>query len=264
MKDQVVVITGASSGIGAALAAVVGARGGKPVLAARREAELGAAAGAAGPDALAVPADVTRRADVQRVLDAAVARFGHVDAWVNNAGRGISRLVTQLTDEDVREMMEANLLSALYGMQVAVAHFRARGRGHLVNVSTMLARVPFAPIRSAYAASKAALNVLTASLRGELRAAHPDIHVSSVHPGVVATDFGLRALHGGPDSRVLPNAQPVEEVAAAIADVIEHPRADVYTRPGARETVAGYYAADDMGAAEARFGPPPPGARGRG
>ena len=96
------------------------------------------------------------------------------------------------------------------------------------------------------------MNALTASLRMELRAKYPGIVVSTVSPGVVATDFGKNALHGGMDSRALPGAQPAEEVAAVIADVIEHPRADVYTRPGAREMVAAYFAAEDMGAAEAQ------------
>jgi len=83
--------------------------------------------------------------------------------------------------------------------------------------------------------------------------------VTCILPGVVATDFGTHALHGGPDSRQLPMAQPVEEVAAVIADAIEHPRADVYTRPEYRNVVAGY-AAEDLGEVESRppFAPPPP------
>jgi NADP-dependent 3-hydroxy acid dehydrogenase YdfG len=261
MQDRVVVITGASAGIGAALAEIVGAQGGRPVLIARREKELGEVAARAGKEALAVVADVTKRADVQRALDAALARFGQIDAWVNNAGRGISRPVSELGDDDLDEMILVNVKSALYGMQAVLPHFRARGRGHIINVSSMLGRVPFAPIRSAYAASKHALNALTANLRMELRAAHPGITVSSVHPGVVATEFGLNARHGGPDSRALPGAQSAAEVAAVIADVIVHPRADAYTRPGARELVAAYYAAEDMAEAEGRppfMAPPRP------
>ena len=77
--------------------------------------------------------------------------------------------------------------------------------------------------------------------------------MSTVSPGVVQTGFGLAARHGGVDSRVLPGAQSAEEVAKVIADVIENPRADVYTRPGAREMIASYFAAEDMAAAEAGF-----------
>lgn len=170
--------------------------------------------------------------------------------WVNNAGRGISRMVSELTDEDFDEMMQVNVKSVLYGMQAALPHFRTRGQGHIINVSSMLGRVPFAPIRSAYSASKHAMNALTANLRMELRAQGSGIHVSCVHPGVVATEFGLNARHGGMDSRSFPGAQTQEEVAAIIAGVIEKPRADVYTRPGAEQVVVAYYAAADMGEAE--------------
>ena len=258
MNDRVIVITGASSGIGAALAALVGARGARPDLVARRPEALAEAAGRAGPHALAVVADVPRRADVVRAFDAALERFGRVDVWINNAGRGISRLVSELDDDDLDEMFAVNVKSAIYGVQAVLPHLRARGDGHIINVSSMLGRVPFAPVRSAYSAAKHALNALTANLRMELAASHPGIHVTCVMPGVVATEFGVNALHGGPDSRALPGAQPVDEVAAVIADVIERPRADVYTRPAFREQVLAYYGADDMAAAEARMAMPPP------
>lgn len=250
MRDKVVVITGASGGIGAALAERIGASGGKPVLAARRDRELNEAAGRSGPEAIAVVADVTRREDVKRILDRALARHGHVDAWVNNAGRGITRTVSQLTDDDFDEMMLVNVKSALYGIQTVLPHFKERGRGHIVNVSSMLGRIPYVPWRSAYSAAKHALNGLTASLRLELRADFPDIHVSLVSPGVVSTEFGLHAMHGGVDSRTLPMTQPVEEVAQVIADLIDHPRADVYTRPGYQQQVVSYLGAEDLGAAE--------------
>jgi NAD(P)-dependent dehydrogenase (short-subunit alcohol dehydrogenase family) len=252
MKDRVVVITGASGGIGAALAARIARAGARPVLAARRERELEEARARCGPGALAVTADVTRRADVQRVLDAAIERHDHVDVWVNNAGRGISKLVSELTDADLDEMIDVNLRSALHGMQVALTHFKPRGRGHIINVSSMLSRIPYVPWRSAYTAAKHALNALTASLRLELQAEYPGIHVSTVLPGVVATEFGVRALGGGPDSRTLPGAQPVDEVAEVIAELIEHPRAEAYTRLGFRQQVVDYFAAEDMADAESR------------
>jgi len=248
MEKKVVVITGASAGIGAALAELVGRKGGRPVLAARREPELRQVAARSGPEALPVVADVTRREDVQRVLDAALARFGQVDVWVNNAGRGITRLVSELTDEDIDEMMRVNVKSALYGMQAVLPHFQSRGSGHLINVSSMLGRVPSVPFRSAYNAAKHALNALTANLRMELSEQHPGIHVSTVMPGPVATDFGFNALGGGPDSRRIPFAQTAEEVAAVIAELVEHPRADVYTRPEFHQEVLAYYASEELGA----------------
>jgi NAD(P)-dependent dehydrogenase (short-subunit alcohol dehydrogenase family) len=256
MSDRVVVITGASGGIGAALAERLARDGASLVLAARREAELRAVAARCGDRAMVVVADVTRREDVRRVLDAAIARFGHVDVWVNNAGRGITRPVSQLTDEDLDDMLRVNLKSALYGMQAVLPHFQARGRGHIVNLSSMLGRVPNVHVRSAYNAAKHALNALTANLRMELRESYPAIHVSTVSPGVVATEFGVHALHGGRDSRQIPFAQPVAEVADVIADLIEHPRADVYTRPDYQKRVVAYFGADDMASAEAEMMPP--------
>jgi NADP-dependent 3-hydroxy acid dehydrogenase YdfG len=254
MNDKVIVITGASSGIGERLAETVAARGARVVLAARRSDELSAIADRIGERALAVVTDVTRRNEVERLRDQALARFGQIDVWVGNAGRGITRSVTQLTDADFDDMMATNVKSVLYGIQAAVPHFRERRRGHLITVSSMLGRIAMTPIRSAYSAAKAAVNSLMSSLRLELRTEYPDIHVSTVLPGVVATPFGTSALHGGPDSRVLPNAQPVDEVARAIADLIEHPRAELYTRPELATLAARYFGADDVAAIEA--GPP--------
>jgi NAD(P)-dependent dehydrogenase (short-subunit alcohol dehydrogenase family) len=257
MEGRTIVITGASGGIGAALARRAAAAGAQVVLAARRAPELNAVAAACGSGAFPLVTDVTRRGEVERLLDAAVARFGHVDAWVNNAGRGITKPVSQLTDDEFDEMMRVNVKSALYGMQAVLPHFQTRGRGHIVNVSSMLGRVPFASWRSAYNASKHALNALTASLRIELRERWPEIHVTTVSPGVVATEFGVHALGDGADSPTLPNAQPVDEVADVILEVLRHPRADVYTRAGLRERVVAYFSADDMGAFEAGFAPAP-------
>jgi short-subunit dehydrogenase len=250
MNDKIVVITGASSGIGAELAKIVGARGGRPVLVARREAELKTVAAESGAHARFAVADVTRRADVERVVRETLEREGRIDVWVNNAGRGMSKLASALTDEDLDEMMLVNVKSVLYGMQAVLPHFQSRHEGHIINVSSLLGRVPLAPFRSAYCAAKHALNSLTADLRLELRSAYPNIHVSIVSPGVVATDFGNKAIGGGPDSRSLPNAQSPVEVAEVIADVIEKPRADVYTRPMYKSLIAAYYSADDVAAVE--------------
>jgi NAD(P)-dependent dehydrogenase (short-subunit alcohol dehydrogenase family) len=254
LSQKVVVITGASGGIGAALAELVGARGGRPVLAARRVAALEAVAARSGPEALAIPTDVTRPTEVQALCAAARARFGHIDVWVNNAGRGITRPVTQLTDEDFDEMMLVNVKSALYGMRAVLPHFQERGQGHLINVSSLLGRLPYVSVRSAYSAAKHALNALTANLRMDLRATYPGIQVSTVHPGPVATEFGLNALGGGADSRALPYAQPAAEVAEVIADLIVTPRPDAYTRPAYRDQVTRYFAAEDVSEIE---GQPP-------
>jgi short-subunit dehydrogenase len=140
-------------------------------------------------------------------------------------------------------MIQVNVKTALYGMQEILPHFRARGRGHVINISSMLGRIPFAPFRSAYSASKHFLNALTANFRTEVQATHPDIQFTLVSPGVVRTEFGANAVHGGPDSRTLPNSQGAEEVAEVIAGVIASRRPDVYTRAGAQALVAQHFAA---------------------
>jgi NADP-dependent 3-hydroxy acid dehydrogenase YdfG len=237
--DEVVVVTGASAGIGAALARELAGRGARLVLAARRRDRLLEVARAAG-GAEAVVADVTRRTDVLRLRDAALARFGRIDAWVNNAGRGMTRHVDALDDDDLDQMIRDNVKSALYGMQAALGPMKERGRGTIVNVSSMLGRVPFATMRAAYSAAKAALDSLAESLRMDLARSHPGIRVVTVFPGVVATEFGNNAVFGGPDSRSLPGAQAVEDVARIVADGIRGGAVDVYTRADGLESVVGY------------------------
>ncbi len=243
MRDKIVVITGASSGIGAVLAEELARRGASVVLVARREEALRAVAARCGQNAHVIVADVTHRDQVKRVVDETIRRAGRIDVWVNNAGQGITRQVSELTDEDIDQMMTVNVKSALYGMQEVLPHFKARGSGQIINVSSMLGRIPYVVIRSAYNGAKHFLNAITANFREELSATHPGIHVTLVSPGVVRTDFGLNARHGGADSRQLPNSQSAEEVAAVIADVIERPRPDVYTRAGWHQRVVDYYQA---------------------
>lgn len=241
MAEKVVVITGASGGIGAALAVLLAARGDAVVLVARREDALRAVAARCGARALPLVADATRRDDLRRVVGEAIATFGRIDVWVNNVGRGITRAPSQLTDEDVEDMMRVNVLSALYGMQEVLPHFKERGTGQVINISSMLGRVPHAIMRSAYNGCKHFLNALTANFRTEVQQTHPGIQISLVSPGVVRTDFGRNAVHGGPDSRQLPDSQGPEEVAAVIAGVLDSRLPDVYTRPGAGDRVVSYY-----------------------
>ena len=161
--------------------------------------------------------------------------------WVNNVGQGITRVPSELTDDAIDDIMRVNIKSALYGMQEILPHFKSRGKGQIINISSMLGRVPFAVYRSAYIGAKHFLNALTATFRMELAEEYPGIVVSLVSPGVVRTDFGRNAMHGGPDSRELPYSQSAEEVAQVIADVIDTGRADVYTRDGSRARVMEYY-----------------------
>jgi NADP-dependent 3-hydroxy acid dehydrogenase YdfG len=240
--NKVVVITGASGGIGAATARAAAKAGASVVLVARRLDALREVAATCGDRAHVIVADVTNRAEVRRVVSESIAKFGRIDVWMNNVGQGITRQPTELTDDDIDEAMRVNVKSALYGMQEVLPHFKSRNDGQVINISSMLGRIPFAIIRSAYNGTKHYLNALTANFRTEVQATHPGIQFSIVSPGVVRTDFGLNARHGGPDSRSFPDSQSAEEVAAVILSVIESRKPDAYTRRGAHDRVAAYYA----------------------
>lgn len=255
MAQRVVVVTGASSGIGAALARQLGARGDRVVLAARRKELLDRVAAESGPDAIAVQCDVTKRADVVGLRDRAVEKCGHVDVWVNNAGWATSKKVMDLGDSELQAVIDVVLKSVVYGMQAIVPHFIERGKGHIINVSSAMGRVPFVTYRSIYSASKSAVNILTSNLRVDL-SAHPGIKVSLVLPGIVDTDF----------HRVAETPQPMkagtkmgpltiltaDEVAAKVVELMDNPVPELYVPPDLAEVVRQYYS--DVGAFEARAG----------
>jgi NADP-dependent 3-hydroxy acid dehydrogenase YdfG len=171
--SKVVVITGASAGIGAATAELLAQQQMSLGLMARRRDALAAVVARCGPAALAVVGDAAQQADVRRVVETALARFGHIDVWINNVGQGISRPPSQLTDEDIDEIMRLNVKTALYGMQEVLPHFKSRGEGHIINISSLLGRIPLAMIRSAYCGAKHFLNALTATFREEVQQTHP-------------------------------------------------------------------------------------------
>ena len=249
-KTKTIVITGASGGIGAALARVLAPEHHNLVLAARRQPELdavGMEAQRLGAAVACVVADVTIREDVERISRESIERFGSFDVWVNNAGRGITREVLDLTDADIDEIVATNVKSAVYGMQVAAHHFLERDTGHIINISSFLSRVPLASFRSIYSASKAMLNSLTANLRTDLAAKTPNIHVSVVMPGVVSTDFAQNVV--GEKRRPMvappgkgPQPQTAEQVAAVIVGVIRMPVAEIYTNPALEPVVKAYQA----------------------
>jgi len=245
MMSKVTVITGASSGIGAALAKQLGQKGHQLVLAARRVDELKKVAGETGAKAIVVRADVTVRSDVERIRELVLREFGHVDVWVNNAGRGITKPVMELTDREVDEIVAVVLKSVLYGAQTIIPLFQERRQGHLINISSFLGRVPLASYRSIYSAAKAAVNVLTANLRMDLKTEYPGIHVSLVMPGMVDTEFHKVASTpsfvgpGGRTGRVM--IQSAKEVASQITALIEHPVAELYTNPSSAGLVQQYY-----------------------
>jgi NADP-dependent 3-hydroxy acid dehydrogenase YdfG len=195
LTGSVVIVTGASSGIGAATARLLFAAGAHPVLAARRAGRLAELSGALG-GALAVTADVTDRGDIRRIADAALDRHGRINAIVNNAGAGLHLPLDQLDPDDFARALDLNVVSVLAMTQAVLPAIRAQGGGSIVNVSSGSTRLA-PPGVGGYAATKAALNVLTEVMRKEL--AGEGIAVSLVVPSITATEFaGGRFLRGGP------------------------------------------------------------------
>ena len=190
IEAPVVLITGASAGIGAALARRLADRGARLVLTARRADRL-VALGLPG-DPLIVPADLRDEAALIGVFNAARARFGGVDVVINNAGLGHPASLVEGDSAEWREMFEVNVLALCVATREGVADMRARGdRGHIVHISSMAAhRVP--PQSAFYAATKHAVRALTEGLRQELHALGSGIKVTAISPGYVQTEFAAR------------------------------------------------------------------------
>jgi len=196
IDGKVVLITGASEGIGAACAGAFRKRGARLSLMARSEEKLRAAG---GPDALLTAGDVTlpevRQAAVQRTLE----HFGAVDILVNNAGMGLYAPAWDTPMEDARRLFELNFFAPLGMAQAVAPHMRTRGAGMIVNVSSVAGKVTL-PWLTLYSASKYALGSLTDGLRMEL--ARDGIQTMTVCPGYVRTDFQRHALGDGPPPKV--------------------------------------------------------------
>ncbi|HEY3358355.1 MAG TPA: SDR family NAD(P)-dependent oxidoreductase, partial [Polyangia bacterium] len=189
LEDSVVVITGASSGIGRATALAFAQEHAAVVLAARREGPLrdaAAACDAAGGRALAVPTEVADETSMQRLAQAAVGTFGRIDVWINNAGVGLFGKIEEVPMDAVRRVIDINLLGYVLGARVAIPIFKAQGGGVLINNASILGRLT-QPFTSAYVASKHAVLGLTEALRLELR--DTDIQVCAVLPAAIDTPF---------------------------------------------------------------------------
>jgi NAD(P)-dependent dehydrogenase (short-subunit alcohol dehydrogenase family) len=230
LKDRVVVLTGASSGIGRQAALLFAERGAKLVLAARRELELertARAARAARARILTVPTDVTDEQQVEALVQAALAEFGRVDVWINNAGVTLFALLEQAPFEEHRRVIETNLMGAMLGARAVIPVFRRQKRGVLINVGSILSKIgqPFVP---SYTISKFGLHGLTEVLRTEF-ADEPDIHVCGLYPYAVDTQhFQAGANWFGFHARAMPPMQSPESVARAMVRLAEHPVRERY------------------------------------
>lgn len=240
LTGQVIAITGASSGIGAATALACARAGMDVALAARRVDRLEKLAGevrAMGRRAICVACDVNRDDDVQRLVDETLAQLGRLDVAYANAGYGINRPVLETSDAQFRAIFETNFFGTIRLIRAAAPAMRRAGRGHLLICSSAASEIA-PPGYGAYAATKAAQDSLAQALRAELRDAN--IFVTSVHPVGTTTEFLDRVADdlGHPMAGNTPGAftQTVETVARAIVRSIrqERPKAEVWPQPLAR------------------------------
>jgi NADP-dependent 3-hydroxy acid dehydrogenase YdfG len=214
LADQVILITGASSGIGAACARAAAKAGARLILAARRTDRIEQLA-AELPDAIAVTTDVTDPTQVTALVEAGLDRYGRIDVLVNNAGQGLHVPVEEVDAHDFRAILELNVVAPLLVMQAVIPTMRAQARGAIINISSGTTKRVL-PGVGAYAASKSALNTLSAVARKELAGA--GIVVSTMYPFVTRTEFHQTLRAGRPVQG--PGNNPTPHTPDQVADVI--------------------------------------------
>jgi short-subunit dehydrogenase len=218
IKDRVVLITGASEGIGAACASVFEKRGARLSLVARNSERLAAVG---GPDTLRTAGDITSGEIRQSAVARTIERFGQIDILVNNAGMGLYAAAWNAPMEDARRLFELNLFAPLELTQLVVPYMRERKQGAIVNVSSIAGKVTL-PWFTLYSVSKFSLGSLTDGLRMELKPF--GIHAMTVCPGYVKTEFQAHALGTRPPDAIVKGqryAITPEECARAIAHGVE-------------------------------------------
>ena len=238
MKDptngKVVIITGASSGIGAAVARRLALDGMRLTLAARRLDRLEQVAAeveALGGEALVVQTDVRNRDELQRMVQATLDRWGHIDVLLNNAGLGHDRLLIRFKPEKIRDEIHINLIAIIECAQVVLPVMLRQKSGHIINVASIAGLIA-TPGGTVYSASKFGVNGFSDALRRELRGS--GIHVSAFCPGFTPTEISpeLKAIsEGQPGAPRRPGLMPVTYVADQIAHLIRHPRWRVIIPP---------------------------------
>lgn len=245
VREQVIVITGASSGIGLSTARKAARLGARLVLAARNEQalrELAEEIRQSGGDAHYVAADVSDQMDMRRVAAEAVGHFGGYDTWVNNAGVSIYGRIAEVEIEDARQLFETNFWGLVYGSLTACEHLRQRG-GALINVGSVVSDTAV-PLQGYYSASKHAVKGFTDALRMELEEQQTPISITLIKPGPIDTPFTQHAknLLSSEPQHVPPVYDP-ELVADAILHAAENPVRDLLVGGGAKfMSVMGRYA----------------------
>jgi short-subunit dehydrogenase len=245
LSHQVIVITGASSGIGLVTARTAAKRGARLVLNARNGEALQLVCdeiNATGGEAVHVAGDVGQFDDVQTIADEAIRRFGGFDTWINNAGVSIYGRMLDQSLEDQRRLFDTNYWGVVHGSTVACAHLRNKG-GALINVGSVLSDVAI-PIQGTYCATKHAVKGYTDALRLELEEEGAPISVTLIKPSTIDTPYVQHAKNLMPVEPM--NPPPVyapETVAEAILHCAEHPERDVFVGGGGKMlAAAGHYA----------------------
>jgi len=255
IRTQVIVITGATSGIGRATALEAARRGAKVVVAARDAEGLDGVVkeiGDLGAQGLAVPMSVSTHADHQKLLDAALERFGVVDTWVNNAGVSIFGRSEQVSIEDQRQLFETNFWGIVYGSLVAVGYLKQHG-GALINLGSEVSDRAV-PLQGAYSASKHAVKGYTEALRVELQDEGAPISITLIKPAAVNTAFVDNAKNYLDHAPQLPPPVYAPEIVAdAILFAAEHPRRDIFIGSASKATSASNFRAP--GLIDRVFGP---------
>jgi short-subunit dehydrogenase len=223
---KTIVITGASSGFGRGTAEKLAAQGHRVVLAARREELLDDLARELG-QAIAVPTDVGNPDEVEQLRDRAIAEFGGIDVWINNAGVGTIGLFTEIPLADQIRVVQTNLIGELNGSFVALRHFLERGVGTLINVASVAGKVAM-PYYAIYGATKSAVLSMSASIRRELELNdRKDIHICTVNPWATDTPFFEHAGNYTGHSLRMPSLDDPEVVVDAIVGLVESPKDDI-------------------------------------
>jgi short-subunit dehydrogenase len=217
IKDKIAIVTGASAGIGLALARLLAEKGATVVLAARSADKLKQLEKEI-PGSVAIPADMQKPEDIHNLIQQARDRFGRIDILVNNAGQGLRAPVEAIDLAEYRAIMELNVFAVLVAMQEVIPVMRKQGGGTILNVGSMVSKNTF-PTLAAYASTKYALNALSLTARQELANAH--IIVSVFHPKMTATDFGQNARGQQYDSRAGRPGMSVDTPEAVAARIVE-------------------------------------------
>ncbi len=232
VRDKVVIVTGASAGIGLATAMLIAKQGAKVALAARSQEKLQELSQEL-PSSFAIPTDMSDAVSVERMVAAVHGHFGRIDALINNAARGLYGILEKVEIASYRAIWTLNVEGPLIAMQKVIPLMRAQGGGSIVNISSMVSRNYF-PRIGAYASTKYALNALSLTARAELAPDH--IIVSVVYPGLAETDFGKNAIKFGEETRGmesrrqehLPEPDSPEHVASRILFALESGQAEVF------------------------------------